>query len=98
MRGDWCRRSLHLRDELERAVALEADDGEVPAVEREKRADILTLGEMRQDGIGQFQAGILVAFHPGHDGGQVVGIERGQGEESAGEAVEELVKRVGPLA
>ena len=41
------------RDDRETAVFAVAIDGEIPLVEGEDRADILTLGEVEQGGIGQ---------------------------------------------
>ena len=52
----------------------------IPAVEREDGADVFPLGEMGQGGVGELQAGRFVTFHHGGDGGQVVGVERQQGE------------------
>jgi hypothetical protein len=48
--------SLDVRDELERAVSLESDDGKIPSVSREDSADVLPLREVGQSGIGKLQA------------------------------------------
>ena len=75
--------SLDVRDELERAVSLESDDGKVPPVSREHGADVLALGEVGQPGIGELQASGFVAIHHGCNGGQIVVGEKQQSEAPA---------------
>jgi hypothetical protein len=69
-------RSSDVREELERAVSFEPDDGKVPTVSCEHGADVFPFGEVGHGGIGKLQASGFVAFHRGRDGGQIVGSER----------------------
>jgi len=90
--------SLHLRDNFEHAVPPESDHGKIAAVGREDGADVFPLGEVSQGSVGELQAEGFVAFHQGRDGGQGIGVDWEQGEQSALKAVEHLNERIRSLA
>jgi hypothetical protein len=51
------------RDDRETAVPAVAIDGEIPLVEGEDRADVLTLGKVEQGGVG-YAHGLIDARSP----------------------------------
>ncbi|MDR3622652.1 MAG: hypothetical protein P4L85_25090 [Paludisphaera borealis] len=75
--------SLKVRDELQGAIAFEADDREVAAVGCEDGADVLPLGEMDQSGVGELEADRFMAPHDVGDGDEGVAVQ-GQDVEHAG--------------
>src|SRR5271168_2791975 len=82
----------NFRDEPERAIAFEADDREVPAIESENGTDILPLGEVDQRGIGELNGAILVATHDRGDMREAVALQwqeiKHPGGVSLGDAVD----------